>query len=42
MLEIRRKGVDLLFAVSQHRWVVGLGLGGEGVTALIDWLAIDC
>ena len=36
VLKIRGKSVDLLSAVSQHGWVVGLGLGGEGFTTLID------
>ena len=36
MFEIRSERFDLFSAVSQHNWIVGLGLGGEVLTALID------
>ena len=36
VFEIRGERFDLLSAVSQHNWIVGLGLGGEALTALID------
>jgi hypothetical protein len=36
VFEIRSESFDLLSAVSQHNWIVGLGLGGKSLTALID------